>query len=442
MMLNYSRGDVFFPANIVLIAFACSLAFAIMEMKKWDISISLNTVGVILIGLTSYVIGTVLASSFKTKIKSDYKMSFFKYRKAETFEESIPYIPKLTTVFVVIFDILILYKYFLDVRRSASYLGSFKTLGSMIGAYRNAGVSGELIVGISKISAYGYNIVTVFAYLYLYVLISQIVIKRKNIKDVVICLIPICLFGVCSILTGGRNPLIQIFVAAIMMYNLLCKKYKGANYKFNWKFVARMSIIVVIFLIMFSNIRSLVGRTNTMSTFDYLAMYIGAPIKLFDMFLEKPPTTGHTFWGQETFINLWAWWGSIVKDSRMTGLIMNKEYRIYKGIQLGNVYTAFREYYCDFGLVGIIILPMIHSLFFTRFYRKITKSGNRMYRKSFDISILIYSYLSVALAYYSIDDRLFQKFLSKGTFRELLFMFILAAILPRLQWKRMRSIKY
>ena len=84
----------------------------------------------------------------------------------------------------------------------------------------------------------------------------------------------------------------------------------------------------------------------------------------------------------------------------------------------------------------MIVLPFLHSVFFTQFYRRITGIQKKIRKNSFDISILVYSYLSVALAYYSIDDRLFQKFLSRGTFRELLIMFLLATILPRLQSKR------
>lgn len=59
----------------------------------------------------------------------------------------------------------------------------------------------------------------------------------------------------------------------------------------------------------------------------------------------------------------------------------------------------------------------------------------KLRRHAFDLSIVIYSYLSVALAYYSIDDRFYQKFLSRITFRELLILAILASILPKLKIK-------
>ena len=352
LMLNYSKGDFFTPVNIVLISFAFSLIFVIAEMGNWEAKISTKTLFVILSGLTSYVIGAIFATKNNFKIKRLCRFRLFRYEEAQTVEESIPKISVFLTFLVICFDMVVLYMYYRDVRNSASYIGSFSDIGSMIGLYRNAGVYGDLEVGISRISAYGYTIMTVLAYLYLYVLMDRLVLKKLKVIETVFNAIPIMLFGACSILTGGRNPLIQLLVAGFMMYYLLYKKCKGINHKFNRKFAIRLAVIVVVALITFSNLRTIVGRTNTLSTFDYIAMYIGAPIKLFDMFLENPPSTAHVFWGQETFINVWTWIGSIIGDSRMTELVMNKEFRTYNGIQLGNVYTAFREYYCDFGWGG------------------------------------------------------------------------------------------
>lgn len=77
------------------------------------------------------------------------------------------------------------------------------------------------------------------------------------------------------------------------------KKIQGYSRKFNRKFTFKLLSIVVIVLIAFSNMRFLVGRTNTLNTFDYLAMYIGAPIKLFDMFIQNPPSKVHELFGQK-----------------------------------------------------------------------------------------------------------------------------------------------
>lgn len=431
--LNYTKGDLFFPATIVYLVFAFSLSFVIIEMSRWDGNLSDKAFEVLLIGLTAYMLGSLFSTKILSKIRVKKRIRILKSETTTSSEEAIPHILTLITTIVVLFDAIVLVKYYLDVRQSASSVGSFTDLGSMIGLYRNAGVSGELEVGISRFSAYGYMAMTALAYLYEYILIVSAVQKRLSIKQFLINIVPIVLFGVCSILTGGRNPLIQLLVAALMMYYLLMKKFRGYSRKFNRRYTVKLIAIIVITLFVFSNMRSMVGRTNTLGTFDYLAMYIGAPLKLFDLFIQNPPAKVHEFLGQETFVNLWKWIGSITHNSSMSGLIMNKEFRSFNGLQLGNVYTAFREYYYDFGVIGVIVLPFIHSAFFTTFYQKLNQ--NKMYwkRNAFDLSVIIYSYLSVALVYYSIDDRLFQKFLSRGTFIEIMLVIILAVLLPRIR---------
>ena len=434
LVLNANKGDLFYPPVIVLLSFALSLSFVIIEMNKWDGNITWETFIILLVGLTSYLGGAFFAEHITTR---------FKMRKryggtSIIIEETIPHIEPLVTVGIIAFDCFVFAKYYFDVRRSASSVGNFSNLSTMIGLYRNAGVSGELEVSISKLSAYGFMAMTALSYLYLYIIIANAVVNKKKIaiKWLILNLVPVFLFCGCSILTGGRNPLIQLLVAAFMMFYLLYRRVHGTSRKFNKRFAIRLAVVVMVALIIFSNMRGIVGRTNTMNLFDYLAMYIGAPIKLFDMFIQNPPLKSHEFWGQETFVNIWTWIGSLTKNEEMAGLIMNKEFRTYNGIQLGNVYTAFREYYFDFGMAGVVILPFIHANFFTTFYDKIRGGGGvKLRRHAFDLSIVIYSYLSVALAYYSIDDRFYQKFLSRITFRELLILAILASILPKLKIK-------
>lgn len=436
LILNLHGGDLFYPPIIVLLSFAFSLSFVIVEMSKWDGITSFDAFFVFWIGLTAYMFGSFFAESVMMKLRIGKECCELNIsHKDINTVKIIPKIESIVTLGIIVFEIIVFVNYYLDVRRSAASIGKFSDLGTMIGLYRNAGVYGELEVSISGFSLYGFMAMTAISYLYLYIIIARIVIEKRKIsmRWLILNIIPIFLFCGCSILTGGRNPLIQLLVAAFMMFYLLYRRFHGISRRFNRKFAIKLAGIVMVALIIFSNMRGLVGRTNTMSLFDYLAMYIGAPIKLFDMFIQNPPSKSHDFWGQETFINVWIWIGTFLKNEKMTSLIMNKEFRTYNGRQLGNVYTAFREYYFDFGIAGVIILPFIHANFFTIFYNKIKMGYKKMRSNSFDLSIVIYSYLSVALAYYSIDDRFYQKFLSRSTFRELIILIILSVILPRIR---------
>lgn len=424
--LNYSKGDIFFPGTIVMLVYAFSLSFVLLEMSKWDGNISMETFLIFFIGLTVYLVGSIIGDNIISKISIHHNQ----YENIEEKQNSILNIPYMITFGVIIFDILVLFKYYIDVKHSASSVGSFSNISEMIAIYRMAGVYGNLKVGLTKYSVYGYSIMLVLAYMYIYIVVLNLLTRKRKKRWIVLNILPILLYIICSLMTGGRNPIIQMLVAALMMFYLLYRRLYGVTRKFNKKFTKKLIIIVAITLIGFSSMRGFVGRQEKTNTFDYIAMYVGAPIKLFDMFVQNPPDKPHIFWGQETFINALSWVGSYTHNSEMTSLVMNKEFRRYKNINLGNVYTAFREYYYDFGIVGVIILTFFHSIFFATIYKKINKRNN-VNLKKFDLQVIIYSYLAVSLVYFSIDDRFYQKFFSKETFLHFAFMIILSGILSK-----------
>lgn len=430
IVLNYAKGDVFFPGTIVMLVYVLSLSFLLIQMNKWGGNISFESFCIFFLGITTYLIGSIIGDNQISKITIQNKLHVEIGKNENT--NSIINLPAFITICVIVLDILILLKYYIDVRNSASSVGSFSSISQMITVYRMAGVYGNLKIGLTKISIHGYSLMMVLAYFYLYIILINLINYTRSKVWIVTNMIPVILYILCSLMTGGRNPIIQILVASLMMFYIIYTRAHGISKRFNKKFTKRLIIIVAITLIAFSAMRGVVGRQETSNTFDYIAMYIGAPIKLFDMFIENPPQKAHTYFGQETFINVINWIGSYTHNKDMTSLVMNKEFRQYQGINLGNVYTAFREYYFDFGILGVIVLSFIHSVFFSSLYRKIK---NKVYLKQnkFDLQLIIYAYLSVSLVYFSIDDRFYQKFFSKETFIHFVFMIVLAIILPRIR---------
>lgn len=72
---------------------------------------------------------------------------------------------------------------------------------------------------------------------------------------------------------------------------------------------------------------------------------------------------------------------------------------------------------------------------------RLNKEKHKIVAKRMDFSILIYAYLAQSLFYFSIDDRLFQSFLSYSTLQTVLIMFVLIKIMPRLKIGGKRRIK-
>ena len=76
-----------------------------------------------------------------------------------------------------------------------------------------------------------------------------------------------------------------------------------------------------------------------------------------------------------------------------------KEFRNIRGINIGNVYTAFRSYIHDFGLGGMVILTALESLIMSMLYYSNKK---RIIYKIIDIRLLCCLY-SIMLMYYLFD---------------------------------------
>lgn len=424
------HGDFMHPCAVVLEVYLLSTCFLITEIKKWDAYISEKTFLIIVLGLTVYVVVSYLSSRFSgvgiRRIRSKNA-----YRSVDNPIDN----NKTITVIVCLFSFIVVFMTFRDVRSIAASIGNFSTFGQMTGLFRNASVNGVLEIGLSRSTRYGSLMLAALAYIYLYIDIQMAVLKVKHKKMWwFLHIIPIIAYMANALITGSRNPILQIFIAAITLYFILHNKFYKKNQGFRLKFAIKMAILGCLVLFLFSTIRGIVGRTSDLDAWDYIAKYTGAPIKLLDMYISSPKEYSRgNLWGQETFVNVWRFIGQRTGDSYMSSLVMNKEWRNINGFPLGNVYTAFREYYADFGIVGVVILTAVHSFIFSNFYMRLNKEKHKIVAGEMDFGILIYAYLAQSLFYFSIDDRLFQSFLSYSTLQTVLILFVLIKVMLRLK---------
>ena len=79
------------------------------------------------------------------------------------------------------------------------------------------------------------------------------------------------------------------------------KSSKGKGFKT----LIRLTEIFVVLLIVFYGVRLMIGRSSSKGDnfIEYISMYAGGPVKLFDMFI-KDPVQNTGIWGKETFPSL------------------------------------------------------------------------------------------------------------------------------------------
>lgn len=153
---------------------------------------------------------------------------------------------------------------------------------------------------------------------------------------------------------------------------------------------------------------SLVGRdTLNKNLVEYVTMYGGGSIEGLDLYIQDKPQKSELF-GRETFWGTWRFlidYGIVDYPTKPTGSL---EWRKVDGVTIGNVYTAYRRWIQDFGIIGCVIMTAIVSWFYNWFYYKLLYHKIRN-KNVFNILLIIYSMFFYHLFLISIDCRIFDE---------------------------------
>lgn len=184
-------------------------------------------------------------------------------------------------------------------------------------------------------------------------------------------------------------------------------------------------IVGIIFgiILLLIGINMLLNRTGENSTLNLILesiyVYIGAPMQNLDTYLQG---TRHTpeLWGSQVFRNIYTYLGGKYGISQYL-YQLDLPFLKHNGLNTGNVYTTFYQFYYDFGYDGIVPLMAIIALYFSCAYRKIYNN------KPF--TLIIYAYLFNDLIMLIFSDRFYETVASIGFVKHLLITFILYKVL-------------
>ena len=390
----YSSGeDILAPGTIVCLMWMFSTICAIYNIDKWDIALHLNTIGVIVLGLSSFILGSFIGK----------RLPVLTVRKNSTRHGSDREF-KIIKIWNVAFGVLLavnIVTILWQIKWVLSQVGSIGVWSEMMTAYRSESSSWNTNT-ISKPSLLSNleTLLMVTAYLTAYVGINNIFAGEKKIKSIYL-FIPGLLFAVDKILNAGRGDILMYIGAIVLtVYIELQTKYHWKK-RISRKYIKYMVFAIVAVTLLFSVSRSWVGRTNESNTLDYVTMYAGGSVQLFDMFMQNPEPPSEIF-GKETFHTLINYLGRVcnVSDWRY---IAHLEFRYSNGVNLGNVYGAFRYYMYDFGYCGVVLLSFMAAIFYTYIYQRIKANKNHS-ECGFRWIVVFYMYIAPSLFMYSIAD--------------------------------------
>lgn len=392
LIASYSINgkDFFAPATMMIISLTISGFCAVYNLPKWQFCLRLRTVFFILTCM-------ILSIAINSLVNNYYA---FNHKKGVIIEEHLLPISS----FMSIVAIIILGGACVIIYRSVAKIGGGGSFNMMMQNYRaksaySTDVENQLPNSIRQIINFSNSLCYIFVFNIIYFW------KELSAKDKIENFIVVVLFLISSLLTGGRFSALCLIVAAFIMFYLI-KIKKTKRYKvLGLKTIIKVSALLLVVLYGFYAVKELVGRESDDSILDYVTHYMGGSIPGFDLYI-KDPIYDSEIWGKETFY-------SLNNNLRKLGVsdipyyYVHHEFRLSNGYSIGNIYTALRDYYYDFGMFGMYVLHAAFTIVFSIFYERIKAKPN-------NLGIIIYSMMYYGVVFYSISNYFFANCISIG----------------------------
>lgn len=374
--------DFIAPAFVFNITFLMATLNYITNYNKWGSQASLDFVLIVFIGITVYSLTSIISEYMVSKFFSNNR-----YKTIGRYNTPEIKVRNAIVILFIAFEIIIsilFAKYLISV--TAKY-GTDGTLSSAVSMYQYLSKFTTVHFNIPSYVIYGYIIVTSSGYVWGYILENNYLYNKKvNLWILIAFLISI----VSSLLTGSRGEVIHIIVTMIIFY--VVKKKLISSQKSIKTFI-NIVIIMIMLTLSFEGVAKLLGRDASLNMYDYISVYLGAPLENFNNYLKTFGLNGldvTSIPGANTFRTQINWINSYRGlDGQLT--VLNPIMQYSNGYNLGNVFTTFKFFYADAGIYGIIIFTAIMALIVQVLYSIIKRLD--LNEGKVRVSFLIYGYL-------------------------------------------------
>lgn len=420
MMFIYTlKREYLSPSFLVALSFAFASIGCIMFKKEWELNFSNKTILLICLGIICCYIGEMLIYFLTRKGKNRIKL----------YINIKPIIIENYKLIIFIFlQLITLVLYYHEVKSIAGSSESFSIMMSKYkdAIYMNTSLEGNVNILVKQFAKVSYIGTMIFIFVFL-----NNTISKSKIKNNVKYLIPSIIFIGQSIISSSRSLILQIAVAGIVYYYILYQMESNWTKKLDYKVIQKIILFALMILLSFWGIKEIVGRlTHNKSFIEYIAYYFSGGMAFFQKYIENPFGNFENIIGAETFPGILGFLSKFISDLNIVG---NLEFR-HSGSIHGNTYTAFRAYYHDFGILGVILLEGIFAIVYSVWINKIKViTINR--KKNYQRSIIIFGCFAYPLVYEPIAAQLYRTVLSVNGLTYLVIIYGLYWFLFKLRLK-------
>lgn len=387
-----SDSDIMNPVFISCAVFLMSIFSAFYNVQIWKVDMSSTTVALILCSMGFMSLCSVIVTRLSARQIAPRQMMMRPIR-----------IENYKLVLILLLGVAAAYLYLHDIMRIARAGGyiSGGGLTAMLKAYRQSHFdSSAMENSVSRATSYATDIYKVMAHLVTYVAINNLLVartKKERLKVIPLFSVTL-LYLATSILGAARFRILQMFAYIVIVFFMLYKKKNGWNKKFSIKTIFTIILAVFLVLALFVGLRSVIGRESETDPLYYVTSYMGGSVQLLDMFIKRPLPPSDIF-GKESFYMIYSFLGRKMNIVEWQYTFV-KEFRVSNGVNVGNVYSALRCFYYDFGFAGCVLCSGIVGVIYTLIYNGI---GRRKLDPNIDLGIVAYGFIFYAIALYSIN---------------------------------------
>jgi oligosaccharide repeat unit polymerase len=404
--------DLMHPSVLTIGATLLCILAAIYNVKLWRIQYHLNTTLIVVVGLFCISVTGMLCAKVKTG-KSRKSLQDEKFvRECQPFLMS-----DILFLMIVCFNLFVLAWYYYIILKITGG-GAFTEMLANFRMMNSYGASSDDAVAVPALLNQCIKLNKVLAYIFVMIFLNNLIgYKKKDWKF----LLPPVLFCFQTLLGSDRIYIVILAGASVVMAYIIWHRKNGWKRNISGRYLKIAVKSLSVILVFFFGVRNVIGHNKSNKINDpmvYITQYIGGSIQLLDLYVQDPLVESDAGCGEESFSSIYK---TIIQLHGETPPKRHMEFRASNGIVIGNIYTAIRKYYHDFGYVGVIILCSIFGLFFGWLYRRLQQE--RVHHLM-SYSLCAYCFIVHCALYFPLDDLFFSGVISINYFTMLIYMWI------------------
>lgn len=418
------KQDFMAPAVLQCVMFTLCIFVALFNIDYWGIDYQAKTMFIMMAGIVAFVLPSFFFYTDKKGMTS------------VTEPKCIELINTWVLWLLLLVDILITVVYFYQVYQISLRAGNSMGVFGASYYYRVYVAESSSNVGVSTLINQFLKLGRGFGFVSIFILCYNLQVK-KSVKGQIPLFGFVVIFALQAIIGGTRGLLLWIVGMAFTVSYVSHRKIHGFKPRDNRKYFVIALRLLIVVLVAFFLLKFLVRiGNNDNSLFSYISYYLSGSIQNFNLYIMQPAGQ-NTVWGQETFIGLYNTLDTfgLVDASAIYPTNGMLEFRVSNGVNIGNVYGAFRRYYQDFGVLGVITLQMICSIFFNALYKKVRYANSIN-----NFRFFLYALFSYHLYEIAIDDFIYRSGLSFNMLTTVFVYYCVYLLFTRIKFRNFKII--